>query len=282
MSFLINPFIYSSAFPNQYSMQMIRTTTVADIERLFINNQSNAIDTAIRDTTPNISFSMWVKFLSGTDGTQMAVFSKYEDFAGRDRCILLWRLTNNKFRFIGQRDANNLSVDITTDNTYTESTGWFHFCFVYDHSQTTAANIVKLYVNGSEITYTGAVSTTNKFFTNTTTQSFRARVTIGCRYAGAAAGTKADGTGAYVDDFTFWDKSLSLSEVTELYNGGLPKDVSQMSSYSSNCLAWYRMGDASGDSWNGTVWTISNVKGTASTDLTSDKLVEADRVTTVY
>jgi len=63
-----------------------------------------------------------------------------------------------------------------------------------------------------------------------------------------------------------------------MYNSGDAYDISDMSAYSSNCLAWYRMGDDASDNWDGSKWNIVNVKGTADTDLISVNMVEADRV----
>lgn len=282
MSFLINPFIYAGApaFTNTYSMQMIRTTTVENIERLYINNQSNAIDTALRDTTPNISVSFWVK--PSDFGTRREIFCKSEDYAGRDRCFNIYFLPTNALNIYAQYDGNNSSVNLITSQIFNSAT-WTHFTFVYDNTQTTAASIAKLYINGVENTSwtTQTINTTNKRFVNQTTQTSRAMVTVGCRYTGAVPNAKFDGYGGLIDDLTFWDKSLSSTEVGELYNSGLPKDVSQMTSYSSNCLAWYRMGDSTGDVFS-TNWTIVNVKGTANTNMISDKMLSTDRVTDVY
>jgi hypothetical protein len=97
-------------------MQMIRTVTAANIERMFINNQSNAIDTALRDTTPNISVSFWVK--PSDFGTNREIFSKSEDFAGRDRCFNIRFTTTNAFSVYGQYDANNSSVNLITTHFF--------------------------------------------------------------------------------------------------------------------------------------------------------------------
>jgi hypothetical protein len=274
---LINPYIYADAFANDYSMQMIRTTTAANIEALYINNKSNAIDTAMRDTTPNFSFSIWFKVDSAAAGTDRNLFSKYEDYAGRDRCFKIRLSTNNKIQVYANYDTNNYCVQFTTTATYTAEE-WVHLAFVYDSSKTSAGDIMQFYINGTLVTAYDAltVNTTQKYFYNQTTESFRGPVAIGCE---GSEGLRSGGWGGQVDEFTFWNKSLSSTEVTELYNSGAAYDVSKMTSYSSNCLAWYRFGDYASDNWDGSKWNIINVKGTASTDLISANLVEADRLT---
>lgn len=282
MSFLINPYIFAeTGIANAYSVNFpTYTTTPANIEYIKINNQSNAIDTALRDTTPNVSISGWYKCDSGSNAQIRELFSKYDNYAGVDRCMTIRLETSNKLLIYTQYDAVTSSVILVTTRAFTTADGWFHWCFVYDYSQTTAGTIAKLYINGVEITAydTQTVSTTNKYFFNQATQSNRAFIgTI--EFAGGAARTPSRGAGGFVDEMTFWDKSLSAAEVTELYNSGEAYNVSLMSSYSTNCLAWWRMGDYVSDNWDGTKWNFVNVKGTANTNFESVNLVEADRVT---
>jgi hypothetical protein len=292
MPFLINPYIYSTITPvpgcfyNHYGMNFIRTTTAANIELLKIDNKSNAIDTAIRDTTPNITVTGWFKLDAAANSTVRTLFSKYDpsNVGGNYRDVALLMIINASNRFEIYATANNLTtttVSRQTTATYTSANGWVHFAFVYDSSQTVGSNIAKLYINGVEITswVTNTVSTTDKYFQNQTTEADRANIRIGS--ALSASQTEDIGFGGELDEFTFWDKSLSAAEVTELYNSGNAYDVSLMSAYTSNCLAWWRMGDATGDNWDGSKWNIVNVKGTSSTDLISVNLVEADRITDV-
>lgn len=57
---------------------------------------------------------------------------------------------------------------------------------------------------------------------------------------------------------TIWDKVLSSSEVTELYNSGTPMDVSTHSAYSSNCKGWWNFeSDGSNEVSGGPAFTIN-------------------------
>ena len=47
-----------------------------------------------------------------------------------------------------------------------------------------------------------------------------------------------------IDEVAFWDKALSASEAADVYNGGVPGDLSSM----SNLTNWWRMGDINGQS----------------------------------
>jgi len=282
-AFLINTYINAAGgFQNTYSLNFDYNAVPANQEFVRIFNQSNAIDTAIRDTTPNFSVSGWFKLKSTDSGRIRRLFSKYDNFAARDRCFIITINTSNKIQVYGQFNTITSSVNLETLQAFTDADGWVHWCFVYDSSQTTVSTIAKLYVNGVEVVSfsSQSVSTTNKFFFNQTTEANRAYVGL-VDYAGASALLPSFGTSGNIDEMTFWDKSLSSAEVTQIYNSGDAYDISLMTSYSANCLAWWRMGDNSGDNWDGSKWNIINVKGTASSDLQSTNLIEADRVTDV-
>jgi hypothetical protein len=47
----------------------------------------------------------------------------------------------------------------------------------------------------------------------------------------------------YIDEVSVWDTALSSTAVSDLYNSGTPTDLTG----SSNLVAWWRMGDYSGD-----------------------------------
>lgn len=285
MSFLLNPFIYAAAppaFSNVYSMNFNWTSTSANVEYLVVNNQSNVIDTALRDSTPNFSVSGWFKVNDSYAGQVRVIFGKYDSLAGKDRCFQIYLQGANRLAVYGQyNNAAGVAVSQNTASTFTSANGWVHFVYVYDSSGTIGADISKIYINGSLATLNAnTVSTTNKYFFNQTTEADRAKVGTAI-YAGGSGLVPELGFGGELDELTFWDKSLSASEVTEIYNSGYGYDLTIMTDYSSNCLAWWRMGDASGDNWDGSNWNIVNAKGTADTDLVSVNLVEADRISEV-
>lgn len=48
----------------------------------------------------------------------------------------------------------------------------------------------------------------------------------------------------FIDEVSVWDKELSQSEVTEIYNSGQPGDLADHSAF-NNLNSWWRMGDGS-------------------------------------
>ena len=59
-----------------------------------------------------------------------------------------------------------------------------------------------------------------------------------------------------MDEVSIWSKALTDAEVTAIYNGGTPDDLSEHSA-ASDLLSWWRMGDNDG----GTGTTVTDVMG---------------------
>lgn len=59
----------------------------------------------------------------------------------------------------------------------------------------------------------------------------------------------------WIDDVSFWYGELADAEITEIYNSGCPSDLETMSftPESKELQAWWRMGDAYGDSIDGSI-----------------------------
>ena len=88
-------------------------------------------------------------------------------------------------------------------------------------------------------------------------------ITIGSTaWTGSNAGNNAESK--YMN-LSIWDKELSASEVSELYNSGAPLHVGTHSAYAANCKGWYSFQD------DGT----GHVSGTESFAINGDSNIEA-------
>jgi hypothetical protein len=115
-----------------------------------------------------------------------------------------------------------------TVSTLSSST-WYHIAFVHDGTDVT------LYLNGSsQGTKTGA-ETSNNAFKGT-------QLVIG-RYTSVPGTYNFNG---YIDEVSLFDSALSASDVTAIYNSGVPADLSSLSP-----VGWWRMGDGTGDTDSG-------------------------------
>ena len=68
-----------------------------------------------------------------------------------------------------------------------------------------------------------------------------------------------------LDEISMWNKALSSSEITALYNSGVPTDLLS-SAPASNLINWFRMGDPGG---TGSYPTISDAKGSIAMTMTN-------------
>lgn len=78
-----------------------------------------------------------------------------------------------------------------------------------------------------------------------------------------------------VDEFAIWDSALSSSDITAIYNSGVPADIGS-GGLNLNPTGWWRMGD--GGTWNGSNWSIPDASANSNTGTTAN-MVEADRAT---
>jgi hypothetical protein len=111
----------------------------------------------------------------------------------------------------------------------------------YNGSGASTSSNYKIYINGSE------VSTSS----NGNLISFNNVNTIGAANDGASFPTNG-----LLDEIAIFNAELTSSNVTSIYNGGVPNDISSLSP-----LGWWRMGDNDG----GTGTTITD-QGSGSND----------------
>ena len=117
---------------------------------------------------------------------------------------------------------------ISSASAGTISTGsWFHVVASYSGSGVAGMG---MFVNGS------ALSTTASTNNYTAMDNGTADLHIGQDQVSRKA------MNGNIDEVSIWDKKLDASDVTSLYNGGTPTDLTGM----SNLVGWWRMGDPNG------------------------------------
>ena len=127
--------------------------------------------------------------------------------------------------YIGRKYTTNLS-----------SGQWYHAVVTYDGSK--ASSGIKLYLDGSRVDDADYAGGTHTASNNTSTEVRVSSLQINNTYSGGK-----------VDELSFFNTELSASDVTAIYNSGVPNDISSL-----NPVAWYRMGDNDG----GTGTTITD------------------------
>ena len=95
------------------------------------------------------TWSAWVK-RSDLTGTQMALFGAKED-SNNDTGI--WFQTDNTLQFFN--NVGGTVKQIRTNRVFRDTSAWYHIVAVWDSSNGTAGNRMRLYVNGVEETSFG-------------------------------------------------------------------------------------------------------------------------------
>jgi hypothetical protein len=132
-----------------------------------------------------------------------------------------------------------------------------------DLTNPTTSQMGRIYINSVDATSSVNISSRTAFSTST-----------GAIWLGEEANGYLNPLLGNTDEVAMWVGSDERANIADIYNGGVPFDLSTLASAPSH---WWRMGD--GDSFGGGVWTLNDNIG--SYNLDSVNMEEADRVTDV-
>tara|TARA_R100001129_G_scaffold180239_3_gene158094 strand:+ start:2510 stop:4240 length:1731 start_codon:yes stop_codon:yes gene_type:complete len=191
----------------------------------------NSLDTSV---LPTGSFSVSVWFYATANG-HGGLF-QIGDFAG-NTAINFNKRSNGALRFIINLSGGSFSQN-TLNNKYNLNE-WNHAVLVFDNSITTGA--AKFYINGVLDT-----SVNESPSGQTISYPSGSELRLG-QYN--SSGTTYSFFSGNIDETALFNSALTSSDVTSIYNSGVPADLS---SYSPT--AWYRMGE--NGSWKSTQWLL--------------------------
>jgi len=158
-----------------------------------VDDFGNASDVAAFDTPDGFSIAMWLNL----DSTGGSVFAARRNDDGD----YSWEATTNNGNGLALRVNSNTNI-AQGDGSNIVTGVWQHYVGTYDGST------IRVYVDGSEIASTSY---------SATVQTNDAAISLGARanFAGAEAYYSGD-----MDDARFYNKGLSATEVSNLYNNG--------------------------------------------------------------
>ena len=278
MQLLINPYMFATGgggFTDAYAMKF----TVPGA--FYTNNPSNSINTLINSGTPAFTVSTWVYVDEipsklSTQGFEPAIIGTYNQTGGRGFYIYLAPTTETgNWAVYGQDTGVHANLRLQSNSSTV--TGWTHFVFTYDSTQTNGTQIAKIFLNGAYNTLASSTASTS-----TTAKSFvggGVPVTIGTVYSGGAAipANFAGNFSGRQNEVSFWYGALTETQVNEIYNGGVPTALTG-TTMAGRLLSWFRMGDASGDVFTSPNWVLSDQGTGSSTNLSSSTLTAAAKV----
>ncbi len=176
------------------------------------------------------TISMWLKPDSIGTVRYMA-FWQQEGFASSGRVLRL----NTDGRVFYQRDYDGPGQSTYTSTSALTAGVWSHLVIADDGDNSEPT----LYINDTADTWSSAVPAGGA----TPATNFD-MFAIG----GSRTGDTNNWDGL-IDDFAYFDKSLSSAEVSELYNSGCPAPIKELSVY-KNLINWWVHGDDPSDAIN--------------------------------
>tara|TARA_R110000824_G_scaffold282509_1_gene470771 strand:+ start:115 stop:879 length:765 start_codon:yes stop_codon:yes gene_type:complete len=170
----------------------------------------------------NITISLWIKVSGSISGGPRYILTKFGAHYGS---IHLRYTSGGRFNFFLAFGVFGAHVqgDFPTAVTLTD---WHHVALTYDGSY------IKGYVDGSE-DYSASESRSLYY---TEDGSDGTSLVIG-------KGKYTPYTEGLIDEVSWFSSALSASDITAMYNDGVPTDISSL-----NPVSWWRMGDNDGGS----------------------------------
>lgn len=202
------------------------------------------------------SISVWIK--PGNNPSDGLILSKENGSAtGYD-----FRYNaSNKFQWYSSPNGAATRIQLQSASAYSQGS-WYHVVLTFSGNQ--SATGFKLYVNGSEVTFT------TQFNTSASDWTSAANTNIGTYNSGAGAFLRG-----VLDEMTLWNTELTSGNVTSLYNSGHPGNPVALSFWSNNTSYW-RFGDV-----NDSASTIYDRGYVGGYNLTGVNLVSGDFTTSI-
>lgn len=184
----------------------------------------------------DMSISAWIK-TSNLSSTQVVICNYTSGSSGGGYCIEMNRQGNGQYGIL----YNGATVGLQ-GSTILSSNTWYHI--VMTRTGTSGNWSYNLYLNGNP---DGSATNVAQNFGN-------GSVAIG-RF-GAYDGGYFNGS---ISNVSVWNAALTSSQVSEIYNEGVPSNLNNHSAY-SNLVSWWQLG--SNTSWVDPYWIALDEKGT--------------------
>ena len=176
-----------------------------------------------------------------TDFSIACWFNRGSGVASWDALVSWGEASSGKYRAFGFDNTNRLTFNAwgigydTSGQTLSNST-WYHG--VLTLSGTGSSAVAKVYVNGAlDSTVTGFALVDYS--------------TYGGHLFGRSTYGGSEYYNGHIDELGIWNSVLTASDVSSIYNSYSTSDAVNLNSASNNLVAWYRMGDSSGDTDSG-------------------------------
>ena len=254
-----------TAFPNEYSLDFdgVNDYVTFGDAKVFTPN-GNA-------TGRGFSIGMWFKTTDASTGgfppNNIYLLGKTLSLGGNSEYTMKVESTGKiSLILFGNGGAAPFDPRATlTTNTALNNGNWQHIVFTWDLGSPVTTSNFKVYVNGSQDTSATIVTSG----TLTSVSNGTAPLTLATSGVGIGAAYYEGNE----DEVFIVDDTLSASQVTDIYNGGKPIDMTTI----NHLVGWWRNGDPTG---TGAYPTIVDASSN-SNDGTMTNMASGDIVTDV-
>ena len=232
-----------------------------------LDGANDSIVTTYEPTSAStISFTMWIKtsntsdsigFISNQSSGSVHNVAFLSPSSSKSFFTIIRNSSSSGNTLINGIGGNDSTLDVRDGN-------WHHLAFTINGTS------VKIYKDGGDAAINSGSPTNNQgtaFGSWTAGQSFDGRSQpfyIGTN--GALVSGNVYYFDGLIDEVGIFQSELSGSDVSSIYNGGVPGDLTSFSP-----AAWYRMGDGTGDTNSGggtpangdTIGTVADQAGSA-------------------
>ena len=172
---------------------------------------------------------------------------------GTDSLFALWDNANTRWFFGIGTGSGGYAQAVTGAITSILDNTWYLWTFIYDGTQSTEVDRVKLYKNTSELSVSRQASTAIPTSLNSTVGDDP--------YVGAYNDPSGPGgfTDASFDDFAIFDDALTSTQVTNIYNSQIYPSSSLKHLYRMENNVNDSVGSANGSVPNQVTWQTSNL-----------------------
>ena len=237
----VNTLVGDSSGMSQSNLVQSDLQTVAPYSKYalsFDSGSSDRIDTGakILNNMTSYTASIWAKGWSTS--TLTAIMSQY-DGGSVSPLILTARHSSNTNGFTAWLTLGGTFYTSHNDEGFSDNTKWVNLTVTWDGSD------LILYVNG----IAGDVTSASGTIDNSTTYNF---------HIGGYSNVTSNSYDGQLSNCSVWNTALTQSQVTEIYNEGLPSNLNSHSAY-SNLISWWQLGENS--SFNGNDWIVADEIG---------------------
>ncbi len=218
---LENTVVRSTDVPTASSFTNTKSIALDGVDDFVEVSDNSNLSFGDGTTDSPFSISTWVKM---TDATRFYVLSKGLVFSSNYEYLLNTNASDKLGLFLYDSSNNSRIGRLYNTPLTSYENQWIHICSTYNGSGLSSG--IKVYLNGVRIDDTNSNSGTYVAMENGNRSLNIGRT---------ETGLYSDGN---IDETSLFNSELSQSDITSIYNGGEPNDISSLS-----LLSWWRCGD---------------------------------------